>query len=296
MGFLRLCLMATSAAKTVATFRTVQVSIMIKKTLDILQTKYGLQLDQIFFEDVRIGIYKTAVHISGNRYGVAGTYQARPGDYKYRTNRDSTPFSTNHILGQSVAQLFQTPSSPIVDNLKVATLNALSADILQHADYQVVTDKDPIDLVDLSGQKTISIIGAFRSYIQRIGATAHTMHIVELRPEAIPPAYRSHYVPAHQVGDVLPQSDLVIITGSTLVNQSLADIVRYLPQSGTTVLVGPSSSFIPDVLFEQGINIIGATEIIHPKKMLQIVSEAGTGFHFFRYCARKICILNERTR
>ena len=269
---------------------------MIKKTLSILQSKYGLDLDKIYFEDIRIGIYKTAVKISGNRYGVAGTYHAISGDYKYRTNRDKSPFSTNQIIGQSVSALFQSPPSAIVDNLKIATLNALSANILQHAGYQVITNKDPIDLVDLSGQKTISIIGAFKSYIELIGSTNHQMNIIEIRPEAIPPAYRQHYIPANQVADVLPQSDIVIITGSTMVNNSLKDIVHYLPPNGTTILVGPSSSFIPDALFEKGIDIIGATEITHPEKMLQIVSESGTGFHFFRYCARKICILNEKTR
>lgn len=268
---------------------------MINKTLDILQSKYHLNLQEIFFEDVRIGIYKTAVQLTGNRYGVAGTHRAKTEDYKYRTQRDDSPFSTNHIIGQNVKDLFFAPSSPIVDNLKVATLNALSGKIIQSTDYQVIENTDPIDLVDLSGQKTISIVGAFKGYIQKIGATNHTMHIVEIRPEVIPPAYQKHFVPADQAAAVLPHSDIVIITGSTLVNNSLKDLVQYLPKHGTTILVGPSSSFIPDVLFEQGIDIIGATRITQPKKMLQIVSEAATGFHFFQYCAQKICILNKKS-
>ena len=268
---------------------------MINKTLSILQSKYNLRLQEIFFEDVRIGIYKTAVQLTGDRYGVAGTHRAKSGDYKYRTKRDDSPFSTNHIIGQNVKDLFLAPSSPIVDNLKVATLNALSGKIIQDADYQIITDKDPIDLVDLSGQKTISIVGAFKGYIQKIGASQHTMNIIEIRPEAIPPEYRQHYVPTEQAPRVLPHSDIVIITGSTLVNNSLKDLVQYFPKQGTTILVGPSSSFIPDVLFEQGIDIIGATRITQPQKMLQIVSEAATGFHFFRYCAQKICILNKKS-
>lgn len=268
---------------------------MINKTLAILQSKFKLNLKEIEFEDVRIGIYKTAVQLTGERYGVAGTHRAKSGDYKYRTKRDQSPFSTNHIIGQNVADLFQAPSSPIVDNLKVATLNALSAKILQESDYQIITNKDPIDLVDLSGQKTISIVGAFKGYIQKIGAMEHTMNIIEIRPDAIPPEYRKHFVPSDQAKAVLPHSDIVIITGSTLVNDSLKDLVSYLPKAGTTILVGPSSSFIPDVLFEQGIDIIGATHITHPNKMLQIVSEAATGFHFFKYCAQKICILNKKS-
>ena len=268
---------------------------MLNKTLDILQTKFKINLEEIYFEDVRIGIYKTAVKLSGDRYGVAGTHRAKSSDYKYRTKRDQSPFSTNHIIGQKVADLFQAPSTPIVDNLKIATLNALSAKVLQEADYQIITDVDPIGLVDLSGQKTISIVGAFKSYIQKFGETNHTMNIIEIRPEAIPPEYRKHYVPSDQAYDVLPNSDIVIITGSTLVNNSLKDLIHYLPKHGITILVGPSSSFIPDVIFEQGIDIIGATRITHPAKMLQIVSEAATGFHFFRYCAQKICILNKKS-
>lgn len=272
-------------------FRKAYLCFMIKRTLELLETKYQLDLAQIFFEEVRIGLYKTAVKLSGERYGLAGTFLPQ-GDYVYRTKRSTGPMSTGNIIGHSVKTLFEVDDTSIVASLKVATVNALSAAFMGR-DYTMIRQKDPIDLLDLTGSKTISIVGAFKGYINRIGRMNHQMHIVEMRPDAIEPAYRQHYIPASQAGSVLPQSDYVLITGSALVNDSLKDLVQFLPKEGKSVLVGPSASILPDVLFEMGFDIIGATRIVDPRKLFQLVSEGGTGFHFFKRCAEKICIVKE---
>ena len=63
---------------------------------------------------------------------------------------------------------------------------------------------------------------------------------------------------------------------------------------GSQVIVtGPSVSIIPDILFENKVSIIGASIITKPEMLFDIVSDGGTGFHLFEYCARKICILKD---
>ncbi|MBK7711175.1 MAG: hypothetical protein IPJ37_09670 [Bacteroidales bacterium] len=44
-------------------------------------------------------------------------------------------------------------------------------------------------------------------------------------------------------------------------------------------------------MFENKVNIIGAVRITKPEVLFNIVSEGGTGYHLFEYCAQKICIL-----
>jgi uncharacterized protein (DUF4213/DUF364 family) len=61
---------------------------------------------------------------------------------------------------------------------------------------------------------------------------------------------------------------------------------------GTQVIVtGPSSGIFPDILFENKVTVIGTIKITKPEILFDIVSEGGTGFHLFEYCAQKICIL-----
>jgi uncharacterized protein (DUF4213/DUF364 family) len=92
---------------------------------------------------------------------------------------------------------------------------------------------------------------------------------------------------------VLPVSDIVIITGLTLVNNTLDGLLETVKPEAQIIVTGPSSSFIPDILFQHHVKIVGSVSISNPEKMFQVVSEGGAGYHLFEYCAEKITILNE---
>ena len=102
---------------------------------------------------------------------------------------------------------------------------------------------------------------------------------------------KKYFVPASDYSKILPISDIVIITGLTLVNDTLDDLLKAIKPEAQTIVTGPSSSLIPDVLFANNVKIIGAVKITNPELMLKVVSEAGAGYHLFEYCAQKICIL-----
>jgi len=78
-----------------------------------------------------------------------------------------------------------------------------------------------------------------------------------------------------------------------LANNTLDNLLEIIPQKSRVILVGPTSGLLPDVLFTRGVDIIGATRITDPDKMLELVAEGAAGFHLFNYCATKICIVNE---
>ena len=79
----------------------------------------------------------------------------------------------------------------------------------------------------------------------------------------------------------------------TLVNNTIDGLLSAISPDALVIVTGPSSSLIPDVLFQNKVNIIGATKITNPEILFNIVSECGAGFHSFKYCAAKICIINE---
>jgi len=55
---------------------------------------------------------------------------------------------------------------------------------------------------------------------------------------------------------VLGRSDVVIITGSSLVNGTFAELLAYSRRARSVGLYGPSACIIPDVLFEQGVDFV----------------------------------------
>ena len=44
-----------------------------------------------------------------------------------------------------------------------------------------------------------------------------------------------------------PDSDVIVITGSTLINNTLDNILNIIPTNKQVIVVGPSASLIPDV-------------------------------------------------
>jgi uncharacterized protein (DUF4213/DUF364 family) len=266
---------------------------ILDETYELLRTRYKKQLEKLEIADVRIGVYLTAVKLSDESYGVASTLTDIQ-SHCDKESRDFGDFTPLQIKGQRVISLFETAKkSNITDTLKIAVLNAISSKIISHSDYKILDNTDPIELITLSSQKTITIVGGFHNYIRKISITDNKLFVLELNRDVLSEKHKQFYVPATEYKEILPVSDIIIITGLTLVNNTIDGLLSAIPSTAQVIVTGPSSSIIPDILFANKVNIIGATQITNPDLLFSLVSEAGAGFHLFEYCAKKICILNE---
>ena len=264
---------------------------IIEQTYLLLKTKYRDIINDLAISDVRIGKLLTAVCLSDGSYGVASTLSDDP-PHCTKRKRDFGDFTPFKIKGQKISSLFEIPkASDTVLTLKIAVLNAISSRIISSGNYQVIENCDPVDLIDLSLKKTITIVGAFHSYIEKISETKNKLFVLEKNEFALTSEQKQFYVPAEDYKNLLPHSDIVIITGLTLVNNTIDNLLSVISKKTTVVVTGPSSSIVPDILFANKVNIIGATRITKPDILFDVVSEAGAGYHLFEYCASKICIL-----
>ncbi|MCB0650238.1 MAG: DUF364 domain-containing protein [Saprospiraceae bacterium] len=264
---------------------------IIAKTYELLHLKYGSRIKDLLIEDIRIGTFMSAVKLSDQSYGLASTLFDED-TYCGKKNRDFSAFTPGNIKGQKVTDLFETEKkSGLIDTLKTAVLNAISAKILEEGHYRIIQNADPVDLIDLQPPKVITIVGAFQSYIEKLSATENTLHVLELNESALLDHQKKFFVPASQYEIVVPVSDVVIITGLTLVNNTIDDLLAAISPGTQVVITGPSSSLVPDVLFDHKVTAIGATRITHPELLFDVVGSGGKGYHLFRYCAEKISIL-----
>ena len=265
---------------------------ILQKTLELLKSQYASHMDGLFISDVVMGMHLTAVKLSDGSHGVASTLQ---GDVFHcaRKNRDFGPFTPLQITGQKVTDLFESSKkNKITDTLKIAVLNAVSTKIIANGNYRVIKNADPVDLLDLSQPKTITIVGAFQSYIEKLSVSENRLFVLELNKDALHEEHKKYYVPASEYNKVIPGSDILIITGLTLVNNTIDHLLSSVTGNCRVIVTGPSGSMIPDVLFQQGVHMIGATRITKPGELFDLVAQGGSGYHLFRYCAEKICIYN----
>lgn len=264
---------------------------IIEQTYDLLRTRNKNKLEDLTISDVRVGLFLTAVRLSDDSYGTSASLNDnRP--HSAKSSRDFGDFGPLKIRGKKVTWLFETDKeSNIILTLRIAVLNAISSGLIASSGHKIIENCDPVDLLDLGSRKTITIVGAFQSYIRKISETGNSLYVLELDENALTPDQKQFYVPANEYRKVLPLSDIVIITGLTLVNGTIDGLLSAIDKRSRVIVTGPSSSIIPDILFSNKVSIIGATRITKPELLFDVISEAGTGYHLFEYCAQKICII-----
>ncbi|MDO9255114.1 MAG: DUF364 domain-containing protein [Bacteroidales bacterium] len=267
---------------------------IIEETYEVIHAKYGQRLNTVTIEKLVAGVYLTAVKLSSGYSGLASNDLNSSDNCTHSRNRGFGDFTPGNFKGQKVADLFEL-SEPtcFIKTLQLAVMNALSAELMEDSTYRIIENLDPMELIDLSQKKQVCVIGAFLSYIKKIAESNSDLKIIELNENAIPEEYRQYYVPPDLAQDVIVKSDIIIITGASLANHTLDNLLEFIPAETKVILVGPTSGLLPDVLFARGVYIIGATRITDSAKMLELVAEGAAGFHLFNYCATKICIVNE---
>jgi uncharacterized protein (DUF4213/DUF364 family) len=265
-----------------------------QKVLELAGEKYGIDVRDVWIREVIAGKFLTAVRLSLGSVGFSLTeYSKTP--FLYRSERDFGAFTPNNISGRSVWELFGTKTeSPDAAALKLACANALSSAVINAGHYHIIPHTDPFDLVKIHPGDKVTLVGAFSSYIRKLRETSCKLRVLELDETAMRAENKKYYRPAHHADKVIPDSDLLIITGSTLVNNTLNKLTQLCCSHTKVILVGPSAGLLPEVLFLKGIDIIGSLRITDTDAAMRTVAEGGTGYHLFKYGAEKISVLKEK--
>ncbi len=267
---------------------------IIEETFKIIKAKYGQRYDSVTIEQIVAGIYFTAVKLSSGYGGLAYADLNSPECCTHSRDKGFAEFTPGNFKGRKIADLFKlSEQTGLIKTLQLAVMNAISAELMTEPGYTIIENQDPIERIELGGKKQVSMIGAFLSYIKKIAVSDCILKIIELNDAAVPEEYRQYLVTEPDIEKVISQSDIVIITGATLSNNTLDKLLEIIPGRAQVILVGPTSSLLPEVLFASGVNLIGAIRITNAEKMLELVAEGASGFHLFRYCATKICLVNE---
>lgn len=264
---------------------------IIEQTYFLLESEYKSITRELKISDVRVGQYLTAVLLSDGSIGIASSLEDEH-PFCSREERDFGDFTPLNIRGRNIIDLLGSgKDSRLVSSLKIAVLNAVSSGMINSGKYSIIENRDPADLIDINDKQTITLVGAFQSYIKKFSQTAGKLFVLELNENAFKDEDRKYFVPASEFSRIIPMSDVVIITGQTLVNGTIDELLNFVKKESTVIVTGPSGSILPDVLFRNGVDIIGALRITKPELVFDVVSQGGLGYHLFRYCAQKICIL-----
>jgi uncharacterized protein len=179
-------------------------------------------------KDVFIGINWTLAQVESadgeQRAGVASTPRQIAPD---------TPYPPGHYrLDSDVRQITELLLSHDASAAAVglATLNALQQPI-----SSALTTADAADwLATQSQDRTVAFFGRFPFIDAEIRPFAKQIFVFEQNPNAV--EYDST-----QMAQLLPQADMVAVTGSSVINHTIDAILNCVSATSTVILLGPST-------------------------------------------------------
>lgn len=250
--------------------------------------------EHVLVSDVRMGVFYTAARLSTGHVGVAFT----PRDVNDtvccpRTAAAAPP--AGRVAGQDVWALarFALTDVPLRRTVGVAVLNALSAlAIARHGipGGRLLPGVDALEAAAVHPDDRVLMIGGFVPFIRALKGRVAELRIVDKHPEALKPDERDLWRDPARIADLAPAATVVIATGSALIEGGLDGLLTLACAARRVVLAGPTASPWPPPFFNRGVHVLGGIRVRDPDKMLQVVSEGGSGY-FFEDFSEKVCVV-----
>ena len=112
--------------------------------------------------------------------------------------------------------------------------------------------------------------------------------LLERDPSTLKPDELPFYALAEAATVEVPKADVLITTGTTLINDTLEDLVA-LTRPGTEIaVVGPTASLLPDAFFRRGVRVLGGVRVTDADELLDVLAEGGSGYHIFGRSADRV--------
>lgn len=250
-----------------------------------LKHDFGPLLERIEVKDVRIGLAYTGVMLSENYGDVACTPI-------YEFSGCHAPGFSEILKGKAANKLLELTFSqnPLEAAVGIATANALSH-MLEDLNPENFPASD-MDILDfIKPEDSVAMVGYFGSLVPKILKITNKLTVLEKRE--IEAAYPK-ILPSEKARDILPYSDVIILSASTLANRTFDELFSLRRGAREVILLGPSAPLYPKPFFERGLTAVMGTRILDPLTMLTIISEAGGTKKLHQYCGKKVAFRKKK--
>ena len=176
----------------------------------------------------------------------------------------------------------------------IAAMNALADTCWRrrpHPEAELRLGIDAFDATELRPGDTVVAVGAFVPFLRELKRRRQPFLVLEQDPATLKPDELPYFRPADEAPAVLPEADVLLITGTTLINDTLEGLLALAKPTARVTMVGPTVSLLPDAFLRRGADILGTVRITDPDAFLDMLAEGGSGYHFLGRTAQKVVLV-----
>lgn len=209
-------------------------------------------------EKVVVGAFWTAV--VSRACGLASTTNAPEYEHGQRPVADAGSLSEKSAL--ELARLARSES------LLEASIGLAAINSLLDVDERRCVELNAGDFLQEKGRgKRVAVVGHF-PFVDRLRESAAHLWVLERRP-------KPGDVGADEAPVILPQADVVAITGTAFINHTVDSLLKLCRPDSLVVVLGPTAPLSP-VLFEYGVDVVSGARVVDVDLALRYVAEGAT--------------------
>jgi uncharacterized protein (DUF4213/DUF364 family) len=269
---------------------------ILHETLAAISEILGPELDGIAVERAVIGLFFTGVKLSNGIAGACATpIKTIPEAVCCPSSAMAMPFP-GKLKGRPA---FDLAREALGDNgirraVGIAAMNALAEAGWRrrpHPEMELRLGIDAFDATEMRPGDNVVVVGAFVPFLRELKRRRQPFLVLEQDPATLKPEELPFFRPADRAASVVPEADILLITGTTLLNDTLEDLLGWAKPSARVTMVGPTVSLLPDAFLRRGADILGTVCITDPDAFLDMLAEGGSGYHFLGRTAQKVVLV-----
>ena len=166
-----------------------------------------------------------------------------------------------------VAKKFSS-SNEIEKTIALGAINAISQFILQKSNYSYQTSKDSLGGLNPTPTDKIGMVGFFPPLVKQLEEMKIPLTIIEKKDLFITnnKSWKVTLDPS-----ALNDRNKVLCTSTIVLNETVDEILSNCQSAEKIAIVGPTGGYLPDPLFERGINVVGGTKINDAELFLKLL-------------------------
>ena len=143
---------------------------------------------------------------------------------------------------------------PVKEMVGLAAINAISHFAMEKMKVEVDTTSDSLGLLDLSPEDNIGMVGLFMPLMAEVKKTGAKLVILEKKVALIQkfPQLNITLDPSE-----LKSCNKLLCTSTTVLNNSLDEIMAHCAPDAFVSIVGPTAGYFPDPVFARGVDVVG---------------------------------------
>lgn len=268
------------------------------RTLAHVSDILGPEAAGLHVERATLGLFFTAVTIEGGHTGLCATpLKEIPEAVCCPSSAMSMPFP-GKLAGMGAMRLASEAVSQtgLRRALGIAALNALAARAVERrgtAGHVVLEGAEAFDVAAIQPHETAVVVGAFGPFLKALRRIGARHFVLEKDPATLRPEEMPQYRPAETFPEIVPQADVLLITGTTLINDTLPALIACARPTARVVVVGPTVPILPDAFLDRPGMVLGTVRVTDAPALHRVLAEGGSGYHFFGRSTQKVVLVRD---